>query len=126
MKNKIFLITFLSLILSMNLKEENPYKKYTENLPFSMPEISAPKFPDLTLNILDFGAIGDGKTLCTEAFKSAIKALSKEGGGRLLVPAGVWFTGPIVLKSNINLHLEVGAVIQFSGDENLYSIVQAV
>ena len=124
MKNKIFLITFLSLILSMNLKEENPYKKYTENLPFSMPEISAPKFPDLTLNILDFGAIGDGKTLCTEAFKSAIKALSKEGGGRLLVPAGVWFTGPIVLKSNINLHLEVGAVIQFSGDENLYSIVQ--
>ena len=124
MNNKIFLITFLSLIMSINLKEENPYKKYTENLPFSMPEISAPTFQDLTLNILDFGAIGDGKTLCTKAFKSAIEALSKEGGGRLLVPAGVWFTGPIVLKSNINLHLEVGAVIQFSGDENLYSIVQ--
>ena len=114
---KHFLLISLTLIMSINLKEENPYKKYTENLPFSMPEISAPKFQDLTFNIIDFGAVGDGKTLCTEAFALAIDALSKNGGGKLLVPPGVWFTGPIVLKSNINLHLEVGAVIQFSGDD---------
>ena len=120
---RIFLlITLLALI--MTITEDNPYKKYTEGLPFSMPEIFAPKFPDFTVNILDFGAKGDGKTLCTEAFAAAIEKLSKEGGGKLLVPPGVWFTGPITLKSNINLHLEVGAVIQFSGDDTLYSIIK--
>ena len=121
---KFFLLIFSTLILSITMKEENPYKKYTEGLPFDMPEVFPPEIPDLTFNILDFVAVGDGKTLCTEAFASAIDALSKEGGGKLLVPAGVWFTGPITLKSNINLHLEVGAVIQFSGDDSLYSIIQ--
>ena len=125
MKIQYFTIIIATLILYVTMKEEeNPYKKYTEDLPFSMPEISAPDIPSLTLNILDFGAVGDGKTLCTEAFTSAIEELSKQGGGKLIVPAGVWFTGPIVLKSNINLHLEVGAVIQFSGDDKLYPIVQ--
>ena len=124
MEFKYFIIILFTLILNSFTKTENPYAKYTENLPFKMPEISAPEIPSLTLNILDFGAIGDGKTLCTEAFAAAIEALSKEGGGKLIIPPGVWFTGPIILKSNINLHLEVGAVIQFSGDENLYSIVE--
>ena len=120
---RIFLLIAL-LALIMSVTEDNPYKKYTEGLPFSMPEIFAPKFPDFTVNILDFGAKGDGRTLCTEAFAAAIEKLSKEGGGKLLVPPGVWFTGPITLKSNINLHLEVGAVIQFSGDDSLYSIIK--
>jgi polygalacturonase len=121
---KAFILTLSLLLLSNFTFEENPYKKYTENLPFDMPEVFAPEFPDRTFNIKDFGAIGDGKTLCTKAFTNAIEALSKEGGGKLLVPPGVWFTGPIELKSNINLHLEVGAVIQFSGDDSLYSIIQ--
>ena len=120
---RIFILIAL-LALIMSVTEDNPYKKYTEGLPFSMPEIFAPKFPDFTVNILDFGAKGDGRTLCTEAFAAAIEKLSKEGGGKLLVPPGVWFTGPITLKSNINLHLEVGAVIQFSGDDSLYSIIK--
>ena len=105
-------------------KSENPYKRYTQSLPFTMPEVSAPKFPDHQVNLKHFGAVGDGITLNTEAFAKAIGQLSSQGGGRLLVPAGVWFTGPIELKSNINLHLEVGAVILFSGDDNLYSIIK--
>ena len=103
---------------------ENPYKRYTKDLPFQMPEVSAPKFPDRQVNLKDFGAVGDGIALNTDAFARAIDALSKQGGGRLLVPAGVWFTGPIVMKSNINLHLEVGAVILFSGDDSLYPIIK--
>ena len=102
----------------------NPYKKYTEKLPFQMPEVSAPMIPAYTVNLKKFGAVGDGVTLNTKAFEKAIAALEKKGGGHLVVPAGVWFTGPIVLKSNIDLHLEVGAVIQFSGDESLYPIIQ--
>jgi len=124
MKN-YFLLIFTILVISMASQAENPYKKYTENLPFEMPEIKAPTFPDNTVSIKDFNAKGDGKTLCTEAFAKAIEALSSQGGGKLLVPAGVWLTGPIVLKSNINLHLEMGAVIQFSGDDALYPIIKA-
>lgn len=102
----------------------NPYKKYTEKLPFQMPEVSAPVIPNYTVNLKKFGAVGDGVTLNTKAFEKAIAALEKKGGGHLVVPAGVWFTGPIVLKSNIDLHLEVGAVIQFSGDESLYPVIK--
>ena len=101
----------------------NPYSRYTKELPFQMPEVSAPQIPDRSVNLRDFGAVGDGRVLNTDAFARAIDALSAQGGGRLVVPAGVWFTGPITLKSNINLHLEVGAVIQFSGDDSLYSLI---
>ena len=105
-------------------KCENPYKRYTQDLPFQMPDVAAPQFPDRKVNLKDFGAVGDGITLNTEAFAKAIDALSAQGGGKLVVPAGVWFTGPIVLKSNINLHLKVGAVILFSGDDKLYPIIK--
>ncbi len=104
-------------------KGGNPYKKYTQNLPFQMPEVSAPQIPERQANLKDFGAVGDGVTLCTDAFAKAIQSLTDMGGGRLVVPAGVWFTGPIVLKSNIELHLQMGAVIQFSGDESLYPLI---
>ena len=104
-------------------KDGNPYKCYTSDLPFQMPEVRVPQFPDRTVNLRDFGAVGDGIALNTEAFAKAIDALSRQGGGKLVVPAGVWHTGPVVLKSNINLHLEMGAVILFAADESLYPIV---
>ena len=114
----------LLMAVSLTASAENPYKKFTANLPFKMAEIKAPVIPNRQVNLRDFGAVDDGVTLNTEAFAKAIDVLSKQGGGRLVVPQGVWFTGPIVLKSNIDLHLEVGAVIQFSGDDTLYPIIK--
>ncbi len=102
----------------------NPYKKYTEKLPFTMPEVSAPVIPDYQVKLTDFGGVGNGITLNTEAFAKAIDALSQKGGGKLVVPQGVWHTGPIVLKSNIELHLNAGAVILFAADESLYPIIE--
>ena len=102
---------------------QNPYKKYTENLPFAMPEVKAPVFPDTRVNVKDFGADPRGIQLSTDAFAKAIDALTQKGGGHLIVPAGIWLTGPIELKSNIDLHLEMGAVIQFAADENLYPLI---
>ena len=76
-----------------------------------MPVVSAPSIPANTVNIKDFGGVGDGRTLNTEAFRKAISALEKKGGGRLVVPAGIWMSGLISLKDNIDLHLEKNAVL---------------
>ena len=50
-------------------------------------------------NILDFGAVGDGVTSCTEAFKKAVKECSSKGGGKVYVPAGTFLTGAIFIES---------------------------
>lgn len=124
MKNFFKILFQIIIIIKFSFQLENPYKKYFENIPFNMPEIKAPFFQNYSINIKDFGAIGDGKTLCTSYFSKAINFLSEKGGGKLIIPAGIYFTGPIELKSNINLHLEYGAIIQFSEDENLYPIIK--
>ena len=121
MKRLLFIFV---LMASLGLSAQNEYGVFTENLPFQMSAVKAPVIPSLTVNLKDFGANGYGEQLCTDAFAKAIDALSEKGGGRLVVPKGVWLTGPIVLKSNIELHLEAGAVIQFAADDTLYPIVQ--
>lgn len=73
--------------------------------------------PDRQVSLSDFGGVPDGVTSNTESFRKAISALDKQGGGRLLVPEGIYLTGPISLKSCIDLHLERGAVILFSPDK---------
>ena len=102
------------------------YEEIYTNLPFAMPKVEAPRFPDLKVLLPDFGAVGNGVELCTEAFEKAIETLSSRGGGHLIVPAGIWLTGPIVLKSNIDLHIEKGAVVLFSPDVELYPLVETV
>lgn len=108
--------------VNMNPQRVNPYAKYTQGLPFKMDGMAAPVIPNNRVKISDFGAKGDGSELCTEAFKKAFSALEQKGGGRLIVPQGVWYTGPIELKNNTELHLEKGAVILFAADESLYPI----
>jgi polygalacturonase len=71
-----------------------------------------PVIPDRTFTLTDFGAVGDGKTLNTEAFQKAIAHIDEAGGGRLVVPKGVFRTLPFALCSNLDLHLAEGAVIQ--------------
>jgi polygalacturonase len=79
-----------------------------------------PRIPESRISLADFDAVPDGVTLNTKAFERALAALSDRGGGTLVVPSGIWLTGPIRLRSRINLHLEAGAVIQFSRDHALY------
>ena len=93
------------------------------NLPFSMPEVSQPSFPDYEVNIRDFGALSDGVTLNSEAINNAIKAVSSKGGGKVIIPEGLWLTGPVVLLSNVNLYAEKNALIVFSSDTSLYPII---
>lgn len=108
------------------LQAKDNYAVFYKNLPFEMQKMEAPRFKNNTVSITETGGLGDGITLNTKAFELAVEKLSAKGGGKLLVPAGVWFTGPIVLKSNINLHLERGALILFSADFNLYPLVNTI
>lgn len=94
-----------------------------KGLPFDMPQIKTPEIPNNQVSIKDFGAVGDGITLNTEAFAKAIDAVVEKGGGTVFVPQGLWLTGPIVFQSNLNLHLDKGALIIFSTDFNLYPII---
>ena len=71
-----------------------------------------PVIPDRTFTLTDFGAVGDGRTMNTDAFTKAVAAVDKAGGGRLVVPKGVFVTAPFVLCSSLDLHLDAGAVIQ--------------
>jgi polygalacturonase/lysophospholipase L1-like esterase len=88
--------------------------------PFEMPQLQRPHFPDRTFDIRDYGAKGDGETKNTKAFSKAIEACAISGGGKVLVPEGTWLTGPIHLKSNVNLHFEKGAELHFSTDPKDY------
>ncbi len=69
-----------------------------------------------TYNIADYGAVADGKTLNTAAIQKVIDACTIKGGGRVYVPAGTYRVGTLHLKSNVNLYLENGAVLQGSPD----------
>lgn len=83
-----------------------------------MPVVVSPLIPSNSVSLTDFGGLGDGMTMNTEAFTKAISKLNKLGGGHLNVPAGVYLTGLISLKDNIDLHLDKNAVIVFSEDKN--------
>ena len=95
-----------------------------KGLEFKMPVVTEPSFPDNTVKITDFGAVSDGKVLNTQAIADAIEAVSGKGGGHVVIPRGIWLTGPIVMKSNIDLHAEEGALVIFSSDKDLYPLIQ--
>ena len=97
-----------------------------EDLPFEMEQVRRPQIPARQVDIRDFGGVGDGVTLNSEAFAKAIDVLAKAGGGRVVVPTGVWLSGPITLKDNIDLHIRPDAILLFSTDRDLYPIVETV
>ncbi|MDR2917688.1 MAG: glycoside hydrolase family 28 protein [Tannerella sp.] len=108
--------------VSGQTSETVDYGSLYENLQFDMPVLMRPVFPDNKVCITEFGGMPDGVTLNTDVFDKAIQALVEKGGGTLIVPDGIWLTGPIVFRSGINLHLEQGALLLFSTDINLYPV----
>lgn len=88
--------------------------------PFPMDSVHLCTFPNKEFSITKYGAQKGSNHLNTLAFAKAIEACHRAGGGRVVVPAGEWFTGPIHLKSHVNLFLEEGAVVRFSDNPNDY------
>ncbi|TMC17041.1 MAG: glycoside hydrolase family 28 protein [Chloroflexi bacterium] len=84
-----------------------------------------PVFPNTSFVVTHsaYGAVGDGHTDNTAAFQKAIATCNAAGGGHVVVPAGTYVTGAIYLKSNVDLHLDPGATLMFSGDASRYPLV---
>src|SRR5260221_3189851 len=92
-------------------------------LPTILARIKWPVFPARDFDVTKFGAIGDNKTDCTQAFEKAIAACHAAKGGRVVVPAGEFVTGAIHLKSNVNLHVSLGGTVRFTHDSTRYPLV---
>ena len=125
-KMRNLILVYMVLNIGFNAEAKNQYQYLYKDLQFSMPLVKVPVFKNNKVSVEKFGGVGDGITLNTNAFAKSMDALAAKGGGTLIVPKGIWFTGPIVFRSNINMHLEKGAVILFSPDFNLYPIVETI
>jgi polygalacturonase len=91
-----------------------------EQVPAILARIKAPEFPNRDFDITRSGGAGDGKKDCTEAIARAIAACNQAGGGRVMVPSGAFLTGPIHLKSNVDLHVSEGATLRFFREPRRY------
>ena len=89
-----------------------------------LPVVQKTSFRKDTFNIVRYGAKADGVTLNTKSINDAIDACHQKGGGVVVVPSGLFVTGPVVLKSNVNLHLQRNATLQFTKDLDQYALVE--
>lgn len=92
----------------------------TRSAEFAMPRFELPSFPNRTMSILDFGADPTGQKLSTAAIQSCIDELAQKGGGTVLFPAGIYYTGPIVLRSHVRLYTDYNCTVLFSPEFSLY------
>ncbi len=107
-------------------KADNEQQQLVEaKLPFNMPEVQIPVFKADTFNIKDFGAIPNEHVINTKAINAAISTCSEQGGGVVLIPKGLWQTGPIHLKSNVNLHTQSGTFVQFTDRIDEYKLINS-
>lgn len=119
MKRTRIIFTFFILSVVLTVFADN-YDRIHVEAPFSMEPLKVFRFPQKDFCITDYGAIEGGKTDNTHAIATAIAACNKSGGGRVIIPSGIWLTGPIHFKSNVNLYLEENAVLSFSDNPSDY------
>ena len=89
-------------------------------VPAILARIRPPVIPPRDVDITTFGAVGDGVTDCSTAIARALEACRTSGGGRVVVPAGTYLTGPIHLASKTELHVARGATLRFHTDPARY------
>ena len=121
------IIILLALFISGLYVVELPAQPPKRNMPYSwsnLPRTIEPVFRKDTFNILAYGAVADGLTMNTNSIVQTITACSNKGGGVVVVPGGIWLTGPIAMKSNVNLHIERDAILLFTTDFDQYPLVE--
>lgn len=113
----------IQLILGCSSTEQTDYNIIVSEAPFEIEEFTPPVFKDAEYNIENYGARGDGITNNAEAINNAIKECNKNGGGKVIIPNGIWLSGPIVLLSNVNLYLEKNAVLYFIKNRKEFPVI---
>lgn len=108
------------LVACIAIASASDYEKYYRNLPTKVEKVMPFDVPNNEVTLTDYGGVGDGVTLNTDAFSKAISQLSNLGGGKLVVPDGVWLTGPFALKDNIEINIRRNAIVYFSPEKSLY------
>ncbi len=119
LKRLIGLATFIFCI-STAIAASRDYKTIIIKAPFPMDSVQEFIYPKKDYLITRYGAKSGGEFNNTKAIDKAITACNKKGGGRVVVPSGAWLTGPIHLKSNVNLYLEEGAELIFTDNPSDY------
>lgn len=116
----LFLTCCFSVRASDSTSSDESAKKAWAGLPSILERIVPPKFPHHKFPVTKYGAVGDGATDCTEAFRKAIEACTQSGGGEVVVSGGTFLTGAIHLKNNVDLYVEKGATILFNTNTDNY------
>jgi polygalacturonase len=117
---RFFLIQIFILVAGIGCAQDDQFSDVWSNLDSILNQIVTPTFSETEYNIKSFGAIGDGNTDCSAAFSKAINECSANGGGKVVVPEGIFLTGSIYLKSNVNLYVSENAIVKFSEDKSKY------
>ena len=122
LKRLVLACISFSVFLSAVAVAQNPNAGPADwtKLPQILKRIAPPKFPKRDFDITGYGAVGDGKTDCSKVIADVIDKCNRAGGGRVVVPPGVFLTGAIHLKSNVNLYVSKEATIRFSTDPEKY------
>lgn len=120
-KNTDFMRLSKIIVLAFILLVGIPFSGYSQSN--KLPKVKLPVFKKDTFNIIKYGAKADGVTLNTKSINDAIIACNKKGGGVVVIPPGIWVTGPVELKSNVNLHLQRNSLLLFSRDLDQYKLV---
>lgn len=116
---RCFLGVFIYMFLVSSVFADN-YKRVKVDAPFPMDSIKIFIYPQQDFPITKYGAVEGGEVNNSEAIEQAVDACYKSGGGRVIIPAGVWLTGAVHFKSNVNLHLEENAVLTFTDNPDDY------
>ncbi len=121
---KKVLLIFSMAVLFFTARANDPAEMWKTVYPQIESQIKAPAFPDRDFNILDYGKRSDEPGhLYTSLINNVIEQCSAQGGGRVVIPAGTWLTGPVTLRDNVNLHLEEGATLLFTTDPKEFPVV---
>ena len=118
------LIAASALLWALTAAAQDPATAWTTIYPQIEAAVKAPVFRDKEYKLFDFGKPSKKEGyLYTDLINSVIDRCSSEGGGRVVIPEGTWLTGPITLKSNVDLHLAEGATLLFTDDLKEYPLV---
>ncbi len=126
MKNlKILVFVLIAILISGFVAETyDANTAWKKVYPKIQKQIKEPVFKNKTYSIADYGAVADNPDFLNDKIiNSTIDLCSNNGGGTVLIPKGVWHTGPVVLKSKVNLQIEEGATLLFTPDITKYPTV---